>query len=810
VSSPELAETDALADPFPILRDAVLERAYTLAAFILGDAKRAKMVALEVATSLEVPYQIQKEVVHPSGRSRYKYKVKEPSLLLDQLIYEKITVHERQQEFEHLHGGNQLDDAALIRRFIKKIIEYSISHNTFYMVVGMHRVLFNYNNNEARKIYQRLAPGIDDKKPGADDFRHHKKRFIDILERRFRCFVDVVEVGDQHECRFKKRIDSSRYYLLVEQTLNLLKPSLAQCLVSADDLENLADGRRLPSSHAPIQKDEDENLIEKERMHMLTHLFCFSRLHSQLGLAPLERALELPQFKTIDNGGDRGSSQFHRPDIIPLTAAEKKKMYAELDKRQKRRKKMSPEQIEVVIDSVKRGTLSLNETRHVSIELDEGAGIIEFIGSDKEGNLPLGMYPLSWDESAVTEEPESYQMRIKGDRELEFTITYSKDINGDLTSANMLCSYSELHQPIMVPPPVAKLHDWLSYLTPGFVLQASPSKLVAGAFCSLLVFSTFLYMTTRQNSSGDDASERTSAEIALPHATSVVTSVPQQPPPQSDDHANQQVASVVEYKPIPKKAGARRAKAFLNETVDVKAPTDLIVSDTTPPLATLSPETSRKVISSEIPGVLPAGTEVVTLPVTDRHFVKLTDLLLVSNSANFDATAFLAARRIFVKPFAATTLSQVVYSNLIQTLQANRYTISGDMSKAEVILEGRVVERTSGVTLSVLVNNSDGSLIWLKSLDSQSQHGAPTLVAADLSARVVKSLSDERRDNSYVALDYYLSLTTKVSQDRHPVMPNMETDEKTLLEESRGETEAITKVRDGLEAAAGTDAAIDR
>jgi hypothetical protein len=131
LNNAELSETTELIDPFPIIRDAVLDRAYTLGAFILGDTKRAKQVAIDVATSLEVPYQIKKDGDAPRDKHRHAYKVKEPSLLLDQLIYEKITVHERLQECEHLNGGVQLDDEALTIRFVKKIIEYSIAHNTF-------------------------------------------------------------------------------------------------------------------------------------------------------------------------------------------------------------------------------------------------------------------------------------------------------------------------------------------------------------------------------------------------------------------------------------------------------------------------------------------------------------------------------------------------------------------------------------------------------------------------------------------------------------------------------------------------------
>jgi hypothetical protein len=658
---------------------------------------------------------------------------------------------------------------------------------TFYTVVGLNRVLFNYDNNEARKIYQQLVPCPDEKKPGADDFRHHKKRFIDHLERRFRPFVDVVEYGDNHERRFKKRRDSSRSYPLVEQILNLLKPSLTECPISSEELESAHSKKLVPHFHTSIQEEKDENLIEKERMHMLTHLFCFSRLAAHLGLGPARQVLELPHFKTINNGGDSASPSANHRNPPPLTPAEKRKMYAELDKRRKRGRKMSAEKVQVVVDNIERGTLSLDERQSVSIELEEGTGIVEFRCCDEIGNLPLGMHPLNWDESAVSDEPESYRMRIKGGRELKFTITYSKDLNGIVTGAIMLCSYSKLHQPVRVPQPMAQLRDWLSNLTPGFVLQAPSLGVVTLTAICVISLGTFLYMGAGQNPSSK-ADEEASDGIDPLTATNLA---PVKPPPlpslQPDEWREEMPSPVAEQAEATVKQNVKQAKPVLKETVTVKADRELIAVDQIPPIATLSTETSRKVISGGVPGVLPSGTEVVTLPLTDRDFVKLSDLPQDGISTNFDPTSFLVAKRIFVKPFAESPLSQGVYSNLIETLQANSYTISRDISKAEAILEGRVVENGSGVTLRVLLNSRDGSLIWLKSLNSKNSSEAPTLMAKDLSTRAVRSLSDERRENVYVALDYYLSQTTKMTQDQPPTLPNIDTSEYTLKQGDESE-----------------------
>lgn len=764
-----------LADPFPILRDAVLERAYEVSAYILRDAKRAKSVAIEVAASIEVPYRIVEEPSGSNGKSNRQYKVKEPSLLLDQLIYEKVTVQEKLQELAHKNGVRPLTQEEMIIRFVKKIVEYAINHNSFYMVAGLHRVLFNYPIHDARKIFQLLVPCPDDKKPSADDFRHHKKRFVDLLERRFRDFVEVVEYGEQNERRFKKHYDPRRYYLLVEQTLDLLTPSLTDCPLQINKLENIDDVRNSLYSYASTQENNDENLTERTRMHMLAHLFCFAHLQSLLKLAPAEQVLEIPMFNMTNNGGHLGSPPFDRQTVPKLTAGDKKRMYAELDSRRKRGKKIPLEEVEVVVDDIERGTLSLDESRPVHIELEEGAGIIEFRGSDKKGSIPLGMHSLSWDENMVSDEPESYRMMMKGGREVKFTIAQTRDTDGALVGAKVFCTYSKVEQPITLQNPLSFIRDSLSQLQLRSMLQP-PVLRLACMIVSVLAISAVLSFVVRDSPNGYVPGDGLVETIPPVPFSSDDT---KHPPPTvitySSDQGNDQAA------PLPGQAStatpqvsSMKDKPSIKATVTVRTDKELLVTESIPSLPTLSSGIDRSVISSEPTGVLASGTEVLTLSVTKRNFIKLSELQRASNPLKIDPSAFLAARRIFIRPFTGDKLSQDVYSHLIEDLKHNRYIISNDVYDAEAILEGKVEQKGSSVSLSVLLNNSDGSLAWLKSVDSRKKDGDAASVAAELSANVVNSLSKDRQENAYVALDYYLLQTGGRSRSQSSITPRTE------------------------------------
>lgn len=777
-------EALALADLLPILREAVLDRAYNVAAYVLEDPKRAQKVALDVATSLEVPYEIVKEASSSSDKSARTYKVKEFSLLLDQLIFKKTTVHERLQELEHTGGGRQLTEEAMIIRFIKKVMEHSISHNTFYTVVGLHRVLFNYPVHEARMIYQMLVPCADAKKPGADDFRHHKKRIMDLLERRFEGFAEVVEYGEQNEHRFKKRIDTRLIYPLVEQTLDLLTPALPDCPLVSGKLENIDDVRRSLYSHASIEENEDNNLIERNRMHMLTHLSCFSRLQALLGIASTKQVLEIPVFKMTNNGGGSGSPPFDRRHVPPLTTDDKKRMYAELDKRQKRSRKMPLEKVQVVVDDIECSTLSLDESRPTIFELEEGAGVIEFRGSDEEGGLPLGMHSLSWDEDTASDEPESYRMTMKGGREVKFSIAHTRDDTGALIGAKVVCSYSKVRQPIMVLPPLTQIREWLLQLRPRSILSL-PKLKTASVLISILALGTVLHLVNREPP-GSYAHREGLEDIApLAPVSTVNLAQPQQViETHPEDQGKNQVAQLSEQaRPVARPTVTKTVKPSVNETVTIKADGELITTNySIPPQPTRAHgEINKSKVISDPSGILAPGTEVVSLSLTERNFVKITNLPRASGSANMGVSTFLVAKRIFIKPFANNTLSQDVYSKLIKDLRASNYIISQRVSGEEVVLEGKVVENDSDVTLSLLLNNNDGSLICLKSVSSRNRSGDETSVAADLSAKAVKSLSEEREENTYVALDYYLSQTTNVQNQSATKQLNGRT-ENTMLD----------------------------
>lgn len=750
-------------DPFPILREVVVDRAYNLSAFVLGDRKSARKVALDVAASLEVPYEIIKESALTSGRSEHKYKVKDPSILLDQLIYKKATVYERQQELEHRRGGRQLDEEAMTIRFVKKIIEYGINHNTFYTVAGLHRVLFNHPVNEARLIYQLLVPCADIKKPGTDDFRHHKKCFIDLLERRFDGFIEVVESGEQNERRFKKRVDSRFMRPLVEETLNVFTPSLTDCPLLSGMLENIDDVRRSLYSNASIQENEDNNLIERKRMHMLTHRPCFSRLQGLLGIAPIEQVLEIPMFNMTNGGDGSGSPPLDRRKIPPLTIDDKKRMFTELDRRRRRSKRVRLEKVQVVVDDVERSTLSLNESRPAIFELEEGAGVIEFRGNDEEGSLPLAMHSLSWDESELSDEPESYRLRMKGGREVKFTIAHSRDHNGIFSGAKVVCSYSKVRQPIIVPLSLSRIRPWLVRLAHLPVLRSPALRTAGMAAVNILALSAALYIVTIKSPVHYVPGEQF-GKISVSGLNSAID--PTQPATWTGS-ANLSHAQTANLSKHPNSAAPltdlRSGKPHVAGRVTIRDDGEVIdISSDLQPQPTLPEgEITRSEVSIDHSGSLAHGAETVSLSVSaKRYFVKITGLPLMSHSATTSLSTFRDAKRIFVKPFAHNTLSQDVYSKLIKDLQASHYTLSRRMSDAEVILQGTVMTNASNVRLTVLLNNSDGSLICLKSVTSRIASGDEHSVAAELSAKAVKSFSEERGENTYVAVDYFLSQTT--------------------------------------------------
>src|SRR5215211_7609102 len=238
--------------------DELLNSAFELAYFILGDRTAAIYVAMAAIDKLKTASTIQDRRLYymPTGRLAYPAARTKVSLrhihLLQRLIYTES------EPFERLIEGQEkpLQQYDMIIRFIKHLVRTTTKHNSFYVALGLSRLLYNYTTSEER---------------------------------------------------FQTQEDSARYFGMVKECLYRFTPWESFCVLPAD----LDPTKNIVSPLLFRGEDPDEeHQIDLNRIHTLLHPDCFERLVMTLGLdSPAER-LEVPYFFISSNHSGSPDDRF--------------------------------------------------------------------------------------------------------------------------------------------------------------------------------------------------------------------------------------------------------------------------------------------------------------------------------------------------------------------------------------------------------------------------------------------------------------------------------------------------------------------
>src|SRR5262245_15113814 len=185
-----------------------IARAYGLAHFIHGDKATALRIATEALSKLEVAATAQDKRLYykPTGRAaragaerfRTKVSVSEPHLL-QRLVYVESEPHERQAE--QAPNGKSSDEEDMLIHFIKHLARITIRRNSFYVTLGMSRLLHNYSTAETMEMYNVV---VQDPGRVRDDYyyRSRKGRLMKELKERFGDRLSVTR-GARGEERFQ-------------------------------------------------------------------------------------------------------------------------------------------------------------------------------------------------------------------------------------------------------------------------------------------------------------------------------------------------------------------------------------------------------------------------------------------------------------------------------------------------------------------------------------------------------------------------------------------------------------------------------
>src|SRR4029077_2836006 len=127
------------------------------------------------------------------------------------------------------NGANPARQTDLVVFFIKHLVRITTKRNSFYVTLGLSRLLYNYSTTETMNLYSLV---IQDPDRVHDDYYYRSRKGLLLKELKER-FGELVEVakGPRGELRWKANEDTQRYAALVGECLAWFTPWETPCLV---------------------------------------------------------------------------------------------------------------------------------------------------------------------------------------------------------------------------------------------------------------------------------------------------------------------------------------------------------------------------------------------------------------------------------------------------------------------------------------------------------------------------------------------------------------------------------------------------
>ena len=413
-----------------------IDMAFQLAYFIHDDRASALHIAISAFRKLKVASTAQGRRIYytPTGQSGYRAartKVSVSDLhILQRLIYIESEIYERIEEEGHKESLGQMD---MIVRFIKHLVKITLKRNSFYVSLGLSRLLHNYATSEAVQIYNSV---VQDPDRARDNYYYRSQKAVLMRELKER-FGDMLRIrkAKQREERFEAQEDPKNYLELVRTCLLRFMPWQSECVLPADfdPIRRVVSPLLFEGNHP-----DEEHTIEMNRIHTLLHPDCFGRLVSASRLDPPDRRLEVPYFfLSNDDPGSLG----RRLNPPSLSEEELNVITDRITKEAARRKKNSGRQLSVLVDGIERDRLDLNRTNRLRLEIEAGAELVEVRGRDSSEEIFLATHLVVRGEAGIV--PSKSRVILEGGQAFSFEILSTNESPAGTSAALVRIRYRE-------------------------------------------------------------------------------------------------------------------------------------------------------------------------------------------------------------------------------------------------------------------------------------------------------------------------------------------------------------------------------
>lgn len=408
----------------------LLEKGFQLAYFIVPDRGAAIEILLAALNKLKA--RSAREKKRHYWRDKYLRRrsttvTRQEADILQWLIYFESDRGEKIQ-----FGEASAED--LVLRYIKNLVRMTTAMSSFYVSIGMSRLLYNYSTAETQCMYELVT----ERYLGSDQYRRAKNILMGKLETEFGSLLKTFKTR-HGEIKFELSQDQNRSTEVVHQCLTAFTPwsTHGVCLVPE---ELTSEAGRLPDLlSGKNHKPDGEDVAEVNRFHAFIEPQCFGRLTALAGFDSPERKLALPRFfmDTNDNHqGKRGNPS----SIQPLSVDERKMIRAGLAEEAVRRRQVSPKLLRILVDGKEYAVWDLSLQHEQRFIICEGAEIIEIWTQDDRGDLLLATHLIAYQDTSGFA-VGCAAIPLERGRELVLTLSPGMETTGEKVSASLHLRY---------------------------------------------------------------------------------------------------------------------------------------------------------------------------------------------------------------------------------------------------------------------------------------------------------------------------------------------------------------------------------
>ena len=367
----------------------LLEKGFQLAYFIVRDRAEAIQILSNAMSKLGVQRSREKKRVywrHRNLKRKITRIVRDDRDALQWLIYFESEQYEKQQE----QAGVQTTRDMIVR-YLKHLAQITTAMSSFYVNVGLHRLLHNYSTSEAQRVYEWVTQHY----PGAEEYRKVKGALMNQLEARFQDFVRIYR-ANHGELRFEVFEQQESWANLIDECLRFFTPWSQPCLGMAG-LES-GFGGTVQALSGRGRRRINQDASETYRCHVFIDPTCFGQLTEKLGLDSPRLRLAVPRFFFNGKTNGRDSSGSSEEEAPQLTETERRTIIDRVAGSPGLHQRVTPRVVTVMVHGVERARLDVDHESTQSFEIQAGVKLIEFWIQDQGEKLLLATHWVDYTE----------------------------------------------------------------------------------------------------------------------------------------------------------------------------------------------------------------------------------------------------------------------------------------------------------------------------------------------------------------------------------------------------------------------------